>query len=772
MTVAWCETGAAIPRLPLLVWDVADWGLAGGFLLAAIPLILYFIERRRTPVVDWPAMRFFLTDLRRKIRWMQLKELLLILLRTLILVGLVAMLMRPREVVPESAAARRGGGLGAVILLDNSCSMAAGGPDESRSTHWDAARAAAMEILDGLEPGDPVQVATLAGKPAALSAAPLRNLEDARASVRQAALAGGNSSIPAGLDLAADLARELPTQARRVYLITDLQERGWKLRDEVRWSFVLERLAALSPSPGLILLDVGTEDLANRAVLEAGIPRLVAGTDREVELWALLAQYGDPSPHSTEVVLKVDGQERESHLTQVSQEAQVTVRFHHRFDTSGSHRVEFRLRGSDDGLPLDDVRYLAVEVVDRLPVLIVAGDSAGRSRTSDLNGEGDLLDLALAPRARGIPVPPVIFRPHIEGVPEFERIRFVDLTGYPVIVLADVPALDASSARLLEDAVRAGAGLLIFAGEKAVAPAYNQDLFREGRGVLPARLAAREEVSAAGDEFLSPGGFVQGHPALKSFGERLLSELEKIQVRSWWRTERAPPETTTIAELKSGVPYLLEKKLGRGRVVLCVTGARLGDSDLPKRPIFVPLIHGLADYLAAAGEDRRNIALGETLVLRLGDADPGGEAVLEDPAGARHRIPIRPLPGSEGEPGSRAAVQFDRTDLPGFYTLKVQGRGGERSHVFAANMDPWESDPRRLDPVELKRVTGPLGFTLIRSVDELEPGKTGGLVQREWWRPLLALVIAFLILEVAVTRLYARGRAPWRPREPQKEPNP
>ena len=95
--------------LPLLVWEVANWGVAGGFVLAAIPLILYLIERRRTPVADWPATQFFLADLKRKIRWMQLKEFLVILLRTLILAGLVAALMRPGEVYQNPAAARKAG---------------------------------------------------------------------------------------------------------------------------------------------------------------------------------------------------------------------------------------------------------------------------------------------------------------------------------------------------------------------------------------------------------------------------------------------------------------------------------------------------------------------------------------------------------------------------------------------------------------------------------------------------------------------------------------
>ncbi len=751
--------------LPLSAWEVADWGVAGGFVLAAIPLILYLIERRRTPVADWPATQFFLAHLKRKIRWMQLKEFLVIILRTFILAGLVAALMRPGEVLRSPAAVQQAGIRGAVILLDNSFSMAAGATESGNSTHWERARARAIEILDDMKPGDLVQVATLAGKPAALSESPLRNLEDAKAAVREAALGGGNSSILAGLDLAAELAEDLPASLREIYLITDLQERGWMLRDEVRWTFVLGRLSGLNPAPSLVLVDVGTENLANRAILGVEVGRPVAGTDRGVEIKALIGQFGDPSPRSVEAVLKVNGEERESRMIQVSQDSEAAVQFHHRFKASGSHRVEIHLRGSDDPFPADDVRYLAVNVVDKLPVLIVAGNSVDPARDSALEGDGDLLDLGLSPRARGLPVPEVLFQPAITSVSAFEKFRFVDLTGYRLILLADVPALSSRTGRLLEDYVRAGGGLLVFAGEKASAPAYNQDLFRGGRGVLPAELAAREEDRDSAERTLSPSGFIEGHPALAAFSELLRSELEKIRVERWWRTEPAPAGTATLAELEPGVPYLLEKGLGRGRIIFFATSARLDDSDLPKRPVFVPLLHGLCFYLASAAEERRTVALGDSLTLRLEDPEPGNTVILEDPDRSVHSLPIQALSEDLGKLGGRAVVRYGPTALPGFYSMNMKGQAGERSFAFAANPDREESDPRRLGPKDLERVTGPLGFIRIREIGELQPSQAGGSIRKEWWRPILAMVVALLVLEVLVTRAFAKGQAPWRPPE-------
>ncbi len=746
---------------PLLAWDVADGGIAVGFVLAAVPLILYLLERRRTPVVDWPAMRFFLPDLKRSIRRMRLREAVLILLRSLVLAGLVAALMRPGETRRRPAAERDGGSRGVVILLDNSYSMAARAGGGRGPSRWDAARAAADDVLAGLLPGDLVQVATFAGKPAALTGAPMRSLADARAAVREAALAGGGASVLDALDLAADLARALPVPSREVVLITDLAESGWSPGDEGRLAFVKARLGSLTPAPGVAVLDVGEEDASNRAVVGLELSRPMVGTDRAVEIDARVAQFGDPAPRSLEAVLKVDGEERESRSVQVAEGAPGRVRFRHRFTAAGPHQVEVHLRGSADGLAEDDVRRLAISAEERLAVLIVAGGSGG-SRESSLDGDGDLLDLALAPRARGIPIPEVLFRPTVMGEREFEDIRSADLLGYRVVILADPASLDPAPARLLEDWVRSGGGLLIFAGEKASAPAYNQDLFRGGRGVLPARLAAFEGGPEGAGGLRLPGGMAESHPALAAFGEALRPELGKVQVRRSWRTEAAPPGTTAIAELATGAPFLLEKQLGRGRVVLAASSARLVDSDLPRRPLFVPLVHGLVLHLASAAEDRRSLLLGESLLLGLEGAEPGGTAVVEDPGGASHAVPIETMAGDSAGMGARAALRYGPLGLPGFYAVKVRTRTGERPFVFAADMDPRESNLKRLDPRERERIAGVLGLSLARKAADLGPGPAG-TDRREWWRPILGAVLALLLVEVLVARAFAKGRAPWRP---------
>ena len=751
---------------PVLALEFADPWLALGAVLAAIPIILYLIERRRTPTVDWPALRFLLADLKRRTRWMQLKELLLIALRCLIIAAVVAALMRPGDSIVRTVTAKKGGTRGVVILLDNSWSMAQTPGDGGGPSAWDAARVAAAEIIEDLSPGDLVHAALLAGRPAALSPAPFRNLADARAALREAALGGGSASIIEGLDLAVDLARALPVARRDIYIITDLQDRGWSLRDRARWTFIRERLAALGAAPGLAIIDVGLDTAVNRAVTGIALGRSVAGTDRPVEIAAQVAQFGDPAARDMEAVLKIDGEERETVAAQVSGERPAVMRFRHRFAAPGPHRIEVILRGAADAIHEDDLRSCALEVSDRLAVLVAAAGAGLAGGGPGTGGDGDLIDLALAPRLKGESAPEVLFRPSVMDLEAFGRMRAADLAMFRVVVLADAPSIEPASAALLEDFVRAGGGLLIFAGAKAVPASYNADLFREGQGVLPARLSGIEgflEAGSAAGEPASPGHFPEGHLAFAELGDGGREELGKVQVRRWRRTEPAhsSADAAVLADLRPGTPYILGKDLGRGRILLVVTGPRPDDSDLPRRPVFVPFLHGLCAYLAAGAEEERNVLLGGTIIQRLDGGDGTFTAEVEDPAQEKHPAAVGVLADAQG-PGERPAARYGPAALPGFYTLRVKGPGGERAWAFAANLDPGESDLRRLAPADLEKAVGLLGFEVARKVGDLPPVQVSETVRRQWWRPLLAAAIALLLVEVIFTRALAKGRAAWR----------
>jgi hypothetical protein len=531
-----------------------------------------------------------------------------------------------------------------------------------------------------------------------------------------------------------------------------------------------------------VVLDVGEESPANRAVVALSLKQQVAGVGRAVEVEARVAQFGDParqgptrgpgSPQETrpgapraEVSLWVDGERRESREVGFHEGSSETIAFRFRFTEPGPHRVEARLDA--DRLSEDDVRYLAVEVVDRLPVLIVTRKPGGVPVGRRPAREADLLELALAPRLQGTRTPEVLFRPRVIDAEEFRQLRAADLAAEALVILADLPDLEREAARLLEEYVRGGGGLLIFAGESAGASADEQG----GRGVLPARLLSLEGgAGAAGDgspetkpaqaapPAASPGEVLAGHPAFSELGPGIRGELSKVRLHRWWRVE--PEEgASVIARLAGGAPFMVEKLLGRGRSLLVATGAGPAASDLPARPVFVPFLHGLAYHLAARRAEGLDVPLGGTFVETLPSLEAGATFTVTDPGGGSRRAEA----GPSADPGAGAAstITYGPILLPGFHTV-AGSRAGEKPLTFAANVDPGESDLRRIGPEPLARLAGELGLVLVRNLADLRPTGGGEPIREEWWRPLLAASIALMLLETLFTRALGRGRAPWR----------
>ena len=97
-----------------LLW----WGLP----LAAAPVIIHLINLLRHRVVRWPAMEFLLASQRKYRTRILLKQLLLLLLRILAIVGLVLLFAQPRW--NRNLGAVLGGNRARhVVLLDDSYSM-------------------------------------------------------------------------------------------------------------------------------------------------------------------------------------------------------------------------------------------------------------------------------------------------------------------------------------------------------------------------------------------------------------------------------------------------------------------------------------------------------------------------------------------------------------------------------------------------------------------------------------------------------------------------
>ncbi|HKB03735.1 MAG TPA: BatA and WFA domain-containing protein, partial [Gemmataceae bacterium] len=462
-----------------------------GLVALAIPPIVHLLNRRRFDVVDWAAMQFLQTSERTR-KKIFLEQILLMLVRMGLLLILILGVASPWVRLPWLAKIAPRPNRDVVIVLDGSFSM--GYTKDGKSAH-DAAKEWATDFLGRLQPGDSVAVLHARQQPVPLMGHLSSNLDQVRGAIVDAPKPRGGVNMAAAVREAIGLLKGAGKPQRDVIVLTDGQRHGWAdPRALERW----ELLAGGTPEadlPSLWVVNVVPDrnpDVPNWSLSPIQSSRAVAAVGREVKFKTDLQLRGAGGPRAPDRVrVEVDGRPAwDVRPPTVADKGRIPLVVAQRFTMPGSHLVSLTI--DDDAMPGDNRQDYAVEVVPTLPVLIVDGDPRNaRTRGADFVRD------ALAPALD--PTPSFLLRvvSAAEFVPDMlTKPLGREATTVPrVLVLMNLAGVRPEQSQAIESFLTAGGGVLVTLGGRAEARGYNDELFRDGRGWLPARL-----VDPVGDE--------------------------------------------------------------------------------------------------------------------------------------------------------------------------------------------------------------------------------------------------------------------------------
>lgn len=729
------------------------WGLVA----AAIPILIHILNRRRFRIVDFGAMRFLFDAYHQRRRRMRIEEILLLAIRTTLL-ALLAMAMA-RLFVRNPAVADTGATRQDIaVVLDASLST-------SRTTGgrspFDRGLAATAELIDTAATGDTVSVLVAATSIRALTEKPLYIAEDTKKELINRLAEQKPTASSLDLIRAFDAAGQALTAGtnphRSIVVITDGQAHGWHADEVQRWQFLVENLKTdehTHPAVHVLRLAAPDDTVTNLAVTDITLDRRVVGTDRPVTVTVAVTNTGtEPAPMRTVELTLDDRRIETAKMTGIGPGSVETLTLTHRFAAAGSYIFGARIAGNDD-LPLDDAQSLAVEVTAALPVLVVDGDPS----PDLLEAESAYLNAAFAPQDKyaSVPVDYLVAATIIEAPDTLD----VDLAAYRVVVLANVARLPDAFVDRLHDFVARGGGLLIAPGNRIERDYYNQTLYADGAGVLPARLDAPTGDATARERFETLSAATSDHPALRLFAPPTTIDLSKVHVYRWFpiNAPTAASGLRTLASLTGGDRFAVEKRIGRGSVICTAVPWDIDWSNLPARKSYVVLTHELIYHLADPRQAKWNLDPGQALLATVDDPDAPRVGQIIDPAGNVHAV----IAASDEE---RRTFRFDQTDQPGAYRLVLSAPTGSTTHHFAVGLDPAESDLTPLSEENAAWLTTQLEMTFLDSVDATLAAIAVDAPGREIWRWLALAVLGLLFAEVLLTRALA-GRH----REPLIEP--
>ncbi len=661
--------------------------LAWGVVLGLIPIIIYYLWRRRFQVLPWAAVDFLLAALRRQSRKVKLQDALLLALRVVALV--LAALVFARPVLSPASARTVGVGreaVDAVIVLDTSYSMqtSVGG-----RTRMAIARARTQELLRALPPGSR---AALVRTDAPSVVLPEKLSEDL------AAIAAFTDGIEASSS-AGDLAPALVTAqrtlegskapAQALYIVTDAQTRF--MGEDAMRAGALLRTADSSLSVTVLTVPHGRT--ANVAITGLEVRSRVLALGAPVDLEAVVEDVGEPRTAEAGLELHIDGRKVERVRATLA-DGRARVRFRHAFTSAGLHALEVRL--DPDALEADNHRFAAVHVAASIDVAVIeAKDDTARAA-----GAHAYIDAALGAGAAG-GLPPFVVRRRLGAdLPPADIVRELD-DQVAVVVLADPGPLPAAVLEALHAFAQNGGGVLLSAGPDA---ARSLGQFREGgSGAWLADLElvppdAEDALLRLDTTALRAGGEngAEGRemplfdPDVGGMEEALgaVSFLKALAIR-------VPPGSawTVQARFDAARPALVTAARNGRRTILFASTLDGRWCDLPYRPAMVPLLVECMEWLVRERQVAPELACGRTWVLswavrEAASADDAGRLVVTCPEGAGI-----PAEASIVRHGATNELRFERTTTPGVYVLggkALPGTLGARA-AAAVNVESAES---------------------------------------------------------------------------------
>jgi hypothetical protein len=321
-----------------------------------------------------------------------------------------------------------------------------------------------------------------------------------------------------------------------------------------------------------------------------------------------------------------------------------------------------------------------------------------------------------------------------------------------VVLWADpeTPALAAEDVTKLEGFVRRGGGFLAYFGQNADEKQLAHFVDGKADPLLPARIGIEVDHEQHPTRIDREDEHTQAHTLFKETEQALFRSpliLGYVQVSGY------APEAV-VAKYENGDPAVLEKRYGRGRVVIVTTtpDPRLFDLDGSLLP--VAFFYNATQYLVLQSPDLRNVDVGTPVDIVL---PPGTREVEVTPPAS--------VGGPSREPVGENAQEFRLADTsaPGFYRVAARGGGAaappSASVDIAVNVDPDEGDLRRVTVDELKRAYQGAPIELADEGDEVLPRVVRGDAG-ESSRVFLGAVVALLFIELLCAWRFGSRRRP------------
>ncbi|MFC1724627.1 BatA domain-containing protein [candidate division KSB1 bacterium] len=660
-------------------------------LLGAIPPIIHLISRRKKDVLKFSSIRFLKELEDSRIKKLKIKQILLLILRTLIIIFLVLGFSRPTIKGSLSSVVGQEKATSGLIFIDNSLST---NTYLKGKKVFDHLKESARTILPLINKFDDFYLAYIDNFDNKIKIESLKNEEYNFFLLNRIKNTSYKGNLNEILTNAAGFLFSQNNPNKEIFVLTDLQKSEFENIEQK--DFENFQIFFIYPE----------ENINNSGILSAEIDNIMFEPGKEVGILTRTGSFNNNSNGEILLSLFINGKRTAQRNLKVDPGKISEEEFKINIDNSGYIKGYFELE--DDALEEDNRRYFSIKIPDKIKVLVINEDE-----------QNPYLDAVLDANN-------IFETVHIRGM----ELVSTDLSKYDLIILDELSYTTNLSYTKIRNYLENRGNLLIIAGLNT-----NKDNFNNSIGNmlgLP-KMAGQLNLNRESGEFVTFSKINFSHPVFKGLIEERDFTYPKLYSIPYFADVNIGEN---IISLSNNALFLHETKYSDSRILLLCSGINKTDSDFAFTGIFAPLIYRIVLYtgINSTGIETDKIT-GEELNLSF--KTPNSNIAVKYPSG--ESVVMAPKTLNE-----KFFVNFNPSET-GFYQLYA---GNKIEREFYVNYNEQESNLEKADPERIENLFRGANSHFLKTDDNINNEVKKVRYGSEISTLMFIFVFVFIILEV------------------------
>jgi hypothetical protein len=690
-----------------------------GLVASSIPIILHLLNLRKLRKIEFSSLIFLKELQKNKIRKIKVKQILLLILRTLIIAFLVFCFSRP---VMKGYLSGFGSHAktSVVIVIDDSYSM---NMNDENGNYLKQAKESAAGIIDLMEEGDDISVI----RTSQLPLVPIKssqNFINAKNEIFKFTNGYKFSAVYSSLILSSQILSESKNYNKEIYIITDNQKVNYKIKDGEKISSRL-----FDNNTRLYVINIGNKNINSTAITGVELVNRIFEKENPVNLKVTLKNNSTEKLQDRLLSIYIDGKrvsQKNLNLDFGSVITDISFVPHKTGFIEGYAELE------DDELSIDNRYYFSFYIPEKLNILLTGTDESDYefikmaltsfSNDSVKNGSGTIFNITTKRNS---------------------SFASTNLAGFDAIMVFGAGGLSSGDLGRIKSFLGTGGGMIFYPGKNNDLNSTNQ--FFNYFGISPSSGLTQNESS-----FLSFSKVDYDHPLFQGifenkFGTGTKKEIESPQIFKSLNLSDTK-NAGSVIELSNNHPFLLDYSYEKSKILLFSVNPGQEWSDYPFKGIFIPITYKAVFYVSNKFESGSSIIVGDNVDINLKITGNSAGTILKSPNGEEEKVSLNQTP-------SGYYYNFSDSKEPGIYSFI---NSGELIKTIPVNLSPEESDPEKISSKDLESFVQLLSmkdrYKYLDKSSNISTFLQEARYGVELWKEFLILALILIIFEMLISK--------------------